>query len=73
MKISAITYLDETGKQRIYAFAQGKYGTLHVNYWDGKQWQWADQGQPAGQLRYEVAAISYQEGALQRIYAFTPA
>jgi hypothetical protein len=39
-----ITYL-EAGRQRIYAFVRGLDGHLHVNYWDGSAWQWADQGQ----------------------------
>jgi hypothetical protein len=64
--------LDETGKQRIYAFALGKDAHLHVNYWDGKQWQWADQGTPPGITlsAQELSVITYSDGGVQHIYAF---
>jgi hypothetical protein len=34
------------GMSRLYAFATGASGHLHVNYWDTIRWQWADQGVP---------------------------
>ena len=38
---------DEGGKQRIYAFFfDGENKRLYVNYWNGVQWEWADQGTP---------------------------
>ncbi len=40
---AAITY-SEAGIQRIYAFVRGYNGHLYVNYWDGSDWWWADQG-----------------------------
>lgn len=40
-----ITY-EEANKQRIYAFITGNNNYLYVNYWNGSQWQWADQGTP---------------------------
>ena len=39
-----ITYVDGAGNQRIYVFAVGSNGHLEVNYWDGFNWNWADQG-----------------------------
>lgn len=35
------------GTQRLYAFATGSSGHLHVDFWDTTQWLWADQGAPA--------------------------
>ena len=40
-----ITY-NEANNQRIHAFVRGANGRLHVNFWDGSQWHWADQGMP---------------------------
>src|SRR5215469_15015337 len=42
----AITYLDPVDhKQHIYVFTLGQsQKSLYVNYWDGEQWTWADQG-----------------------------
>jgi hypothetical protein len=34
------------GGARIYAFVRGSDGHLYVNFWDGAQWNWADQGVP---------------------------
>jgi hypothetical protein len=31
-----------------YVFVHGANERLYVDYWDGSQWIWADQGQPAG-------------------------
>jgi hypothetical protein len=42
---AAITHR-EAGAQRIYAFVVGSDDRLHVNYWDGAKWHWADQGTP---------------------------
>jgi hypothetical protein len=72
-----IAYL-EGGKQRIYAFVRGTDGQhLYVNYWDGSQWKWADQGTPPGTMQQDPpmevnppGVISYLEGGKQRIYAF---
>jgi hypothetical protein len=66
----AITYLQGT-QQRIYAFVRGQNGHLYVNYWDGAQWQWADQGAPPGTTGvFYPAVITYLEASKQRIYAF---
>jgi hypothetical protein len=70
-KPSEITYIDATGKQRIYSFASGNNGHLVVNYWDGFAWHWADQGLPAGSPGVtNPAAITYLSGGNQMIYAF---
>jgi hypothetical protein len=34
------------GFTRLYAFVRGSDGHLYVNFWDGAQWNWADQGVP---------------------------
>jgi len=68
----AITYLDPaTRTRRIYAFFRGGNGHLYVNYWNGSQWKWADQGLPPGTtVGNGIMATTYLEGAIQRIYAF---
>ena len=45
---SVITYADNLGYRRIYAFAEGSNEHLVVNYWNGAAWFWADQGLPSG-------------------------
>jgi hypothetical protein len=32
--------------ERIYVFVQGSDGKLWVNWWDGAQWNWTNQGKP---------------------------
>jgi hypothetical protein len=68
-----VTYHEDTHPQRIYAFTRGANGHLHVNWWDGSHWAWADQGTPPGTTVQGVpSAITYREGTNpQRIYAFT--
>lgn len=73
----AITY-EEAGINRIYAFVEGNDGYLHVNYWDGSGWQWANQGAPPNATVSNTSphnngprVISYLDRAkVQRIYAF---
>jgi hypothetical protein len=67
-----ITYPVGTQVQRIYAFAKGADGHLHVNYWDGSSWQWSDRGVPLGSpvLNTQPSAITYLAAGTQRIYAF---
>lgn len=71
-KSSAVTY--QVGQtQRIEVFSVGDNGRLYRNYWDGFQWQWADQGPPIQGLSFnEPAAITYYDsnGGVQRIYVF---
>lgn len=75
---TAITYLDSAGIQRIYVFADGWYSSdssqhLVVNYWDGHQWYWADQGKSDSDSLVTNAptAITYVDAAAaRRIYAF---
>jgi hypothetical protein len=76
---AAITYLDENGARRIYVFVRGEDDHLHVCFWDGLQWSWANQGTPQGttlvrggpEPRSHPTAITYREGNQpQRIYVF---
>lgn len=76
---AAITYIDSTGKRRIYVFAiqvGGFNGSrLHVNYWNGNAWNWAFLGGPllsdAGPSITGLSAITYlDETGNQRIYVF---
>src|SRR5207245_1280397 len=67
-----------TDKQRIYAFVVGADHHLHVNYWTGTQWQWADLGTPPGTTvaqglaisKVPPAAITFYRARKQRIYVF---
>jgi len=43
---TGVITFQEGGIQKIYAFVVGQDAHLYVNYWDGAQWQWADQGMP---------------------------
>jgi hypothetical protein len=66
-----ITYLQE-GTQRISAFVSGTNGHLYMNYWNGSQWQWADQGTPPGAKMGQRApgVITYLQEGTPRISAF---
>jgi hypothetical protein len=65
-----VTYL-EAGKQRIYAFVTDLQNHLYVNFWDGVQWKWANQGTPPGTTVFGApGVIAYPEAGEQRIYAF---
>jgi hypothetical protein len=72
---SPITFLDSAGHQRIYVFAQGSNGHLVVNYWDGVNWHWADQGLPAGTTSvWRSSPITYVDSSgHRRIYVFARA
>ncbi len=69
---AAITYLDGAGNQQIYVFATGNNGHLFIRYWDGFNWNWTDEGLPAGATSVtNPTAITYLDAAgNQRIYAF---
>jgi hypothetical protein len=73
------------GAQRtlLYAFVTGSDGHLWVRYWNGFQWQWADQGTPSdtisvagkpGVISYFRRPSSSSEDALhevfERLYVF---
>src|SRR5262245_44931052 len=70
-RIGAITYLDGA-TQRIYAFEQSLQNHLVLNYWNGINWSWRDQGTPgATSLGGDPGVITYRDSAgQQRIYAF---
>jgi hypothetical protein len=59
------------GTTRIYAFVQGANGHLYVEYWDGAQWNWADQGTPAqASVVGRPAVIVSPFHGFARLYAF---
>src|SRR5262245_15842403 len=63
-RIGVVTYREDAQPQRIYAFFQGYGGTLSVNYWNGSQWNCADQGTPPGTtVGGAPGVITYREGA----------
>jgi hypothetical protein len=62
--------------QRPYAFVQASDGHLWVNWWDGSNWYWADQGTPGGDtVQGEPSAITVMDtpSSAQRPYAFVQA
>jgi len=69
---NAITYLDSSGHQEIYAFGQANNGHLVVLYWDGHSWHWADRGVPPGKTGVaSPSAVTYVDAAgHRRIYTF---
>jgi hypothetical protein len=68
--IQALTYVDSGGIRRIYVFALSSSNHLVVRYWNGVQWQWANQGGPA--LKGDtLSVINYLDSTgNRRIYAF---
>jgi hypothetical protein len=72
-QIGATTYYDfGTKTQRYFAFVV-KDGNLYLNFWNGSQWKWANQGKPAGTTVVESpAVINYLDSATGKvwIYAF---
>ena len=56
--------------RRVYAFVRGDDKRLHVNFWDGTKWNWADQGSPGSDLTWDPSVVTYREGGTQRFYAF---
>lgn len=69
LTLAAISY-EEGGIRKIYVFAAGADNHLYVNWWNGAQWQWADQGSPGTPIVAGPAVVTYSEGGRQRIYAF---
>jgi hypothetical protein len=64
---SAVTYVDDAGKQRIYAFVQASDGRLYVNFWDGTAWKWESHGRPAATTAVSrPGAITYLDEAGKR-------
>ena len=66
----AITYLDNSGKQRIYVFVPTGQGRLKLRYFNGYQWQWVDQGSTRVSPN-STSAITYVDpDGNRRIYLF---
>src|SRR5437773_2356576 len=72
--VGVLTVMDSpTASQRPYAFVQGSDGNLWLNWWDGSQWSWANQGKPAGaNVSGPVGVVTVMDipTASQRPYAF---
>ena len=70
---NVITYKDGTQPQRIYVFGSSVDSgfNLHVNFWDGSQWRWANQGGPLVSAEAPPSAITYTDDTgARRIYVF---
>jgi hypothetical protein len=66
----ALTYVDSSGNRRIYVFAKNNSTRLVVRYWNGFQWQWANQGGPE-LLGNTLSVLTYIDpSGNRRIYAF---
>jgi hypothetical protein len=76
-RVGVITVMDTpTAAERLYAFVRASDGHLWVNWWDGAQWHWADQGTPGGNtVSGGVGAVTVKDapGAAPRPYAFVRA
>ncbi len=56
--VGVITVKDTpTSPQRAHVFVQTNDGDLSVNWWDGTQWHWTNQGRPPGQTINGPAAV----------------
>ena len=71
-EVSAITYVDQDGDRRIFAFARGDSGHLVLNHFNGTTWHWIDHGVPAGATSVGgPKALTYVDAAgFRRIYVF---
>ena len=69
----AVVSYRELNTERMYCFVRGADSHLHVMYWDGVQWHWADQGVPPNSSVSElgIGAITYSEAGIRKIYCFT--
>lgn len=68
----AITYVDEVGDRRIFAFAKNDDGHLVAAHYNGSTWNWMDHGAPAAGLAAGVPQpLTYVDSAgHRRIYVF---
>ena len=70
-----VTVMDSPrAAQRPYAFVRGSDGNLWLNWWNGTQWHWSNQGNPPGlaTVTGPVGVITVMDSpqAAQRPYAF---
>ncbi len=57
----------------MHAFVRGDNGRLYVNWFNGNQWAWADQGAPVNTSAVgDPAATTYHDGTTQLINVFAP-
>ena len=73
--VGAVTVMDApSSSQRPYAFVRSSDGHLWVNWWNGSQWAWANQGVPAAGVTVNpgvgVATVMDTPSSPQRPYAF---
>lgn len=67
-----ITYYDDDQQRRFYVFAVDNNKHLVVRYWNGSQWQWANQGGPELKRAFGSISVITYVGAQgeRRIYVF---
>jgi hypothetical protein len=72
--VGVVTVMDApNASQRPYVFVQGSDGNLWLNWWDGKAFQWRNQGTPPGpgvSAAVGVVTVMDAPNAAQRPYAF---
>jgi hypothetical protein len=73
--VGVVTVMDApNASQRPYVFVRGSDGNLWANWWDGKAWQWTNQGMPTPFVRVSagvgVVTVMDAPNASQRPYAF---
>ena len=58
-------------REMLHAFVGGNDGHLYVNYWDGAQWNWNDQGTPANATVGTAPAVTtFRHEGTDRMYVF---
>jgi hypothetical protein len=68
----AATYDNASGQHIVDIFARGSDGHLYLCYFNGSQWQWADQGRPdGGAVQGTPAVLAYRaNGGSQQMTAY---
>lgn len=62
-----ISYKFGFSGHKVYAFVTGLNGNLHVNYFNGSRWAWADQGRPNGMyVESSPSTITYYDRNIEK-------
>jgi hypothetical protein len=70
--LGVITFQENDGTRKIHAFVIGGDGHLFVNWWNGSNWQWSNQGNPTATTALigpGVITFQHTDGT-RRIFAF---
>ena len=76
-RIGTVTYVDNSGNRRLYAFLPSTVGHLEIPYWDATTtyWKWGDAynvpGAPTASVVDVVGTSALLDGSTEKMYAFT--